>query len=1002
MTELFGIPVGTLLVILGAILGVVAGALAVLALRSPVLVRLGVRNVGRRRARSALIVVGLMLGTAIIAAALATGDTMNHTIRSTATEVLGPTDEVVSARGAAEDIPGELGAATGTGYFAQSVAMRIDRAVAGTGLVDGVTGAIIEQVAVQAPQSRQSEPSVVVFAPDPRRMSGFAPIRTADGRAVSLGDLRPGEIFLNARAGEELDVTAGQRVNVYAGPEPAAFLVRDVVRFDGTGTADSAALLPLSEAQRLFGRTGQIKHVLVSNRGGTTSGAALSTRVTAMLTPVVAPLGLEVATVKQDAIDAADEAGTAFMAFFTTFGTFSIAAGILLIFLIFVMLAAERRAELGIARAVGTRRGHLVEMFVFEGAAYDLIAALVGAVLGAGVAYGMVILMARAFGAEDRDAGLQIEYSVTSRSLLIAFALGVLLTLAVVAFSAWRVSRMTIAAAIRNLPEPATRHRRRRLVASLAVLLLGVVLAVTGAAGGQATPLMLGVSLVIVASVPLMRVAGVGERAAYTGGGLALVVSLMLPWSVWEGIFGPLAMDFSTWIAAGLMIVIGAVWTIVYNADVLLPAATRILGRVGRLAPILKISMANPLAARFRTGTTLAMFTLVVFTLVTGTITSGSFTSAFNNEDAFGGGFDVRASTGSAAPITDMSSAIRSAPGLRASDVTAVGSQSVLAVDAVQLGTSRVPETYVARGLDPSFLDHTTFGLGAIARGYSSSRQVWDAVRDRPGLAVVDSFIVPRRDNFGFAVGLPDFRLTGFVYDDRVFDPIPVDITDPQTGRTRRVTVIGVLEDTAPVEMIGLSTSERTLTDAFPGRAVPTIHYFGLAPGVDPDRTAHDLESAFLANGLEAQSIREVVRDAVAANRTFNRLIQGFMGLGLIVGVAALGVISARSVVERRQQIGMLRAIGFRRSMVRSAFLLESSLVALTAIVVGTGLGVLLAKNIIDDSRSQPSWENLEMVVPWRNLTVIFLTVYAVALVATLAPARRAARVEPAEALRYQ
>ncbi len=126
------------------------------------------------------------------------------------------------------------------------------------------------------------------------------------------------------------------------------------------------------------------------------------------------------------------------------------------------------------------------------------------------------------------------------------------------------------------------------------------------------------------------------------------------------------------------------------------------------------------------------------------------------------------------------------------------------------------------------------------------------------------------------------------------------------------------------------------------------------------------------------------------------------MGSALIVGVAALGVISARSVVERRQQIGMLRAIGFRRSMVRDAFLLESSLVAVTAIVVGTGLGVLLAKNIIDDSRSQPSWENLEMVVPWRNLTVIFLTVYVVALLATLAPARRAARIEPAEALRYQ
>ena len=82
--------------------------------------------------------------------------------------------------------------------------------------------------------------------------------------------------------------------------------------------------------------------------------------------------------------------------------SFSIAAGILLIFLIFVMLAAERRGELGIARAVGTRRGHLVQMFLFEGIAYDLLAAAVGALLGVAVAFGMVLAMARAFAVTER------------------------------------------------------------------------------------------------------------------------------------------------------------------------------------------------------------------------------------------------------------------------------------------------------------------------------------------------------------------------------------------------------------------------------------------------------------------------------------------------------------------------------------------------------------------------------------------------------------------------
>ena len=97
-----------------------------------------------------------------------------------------------------------------------------------------------------------------------------------------------------------------------------------------------------------------------------------------------------------------------------------------------------------------------------------------------------------------------------------------------------------------------------------------------------------------------------------------------------------------------------------------------------------------------------------------------------------------------------------------------------------------------------------------------------------------------------------------------------------------------------------------------------------------------------------------------------------------------------------------MRAIGFRRQMVQAAFLLESSFVALTSIVVGTILGLILAWNIIDDQRQQPSWEGLELYIPWSNLLLIFAVVYAVAIVATVLPARRASRIGPAEALRYQ
>ena len=95
MDKLFGIPVATLAVVLAVALGATLAVIAALALRNRIFVRLGVRNVLRRPGRSALIVAGLMLGTAIVAAALATGDTMSHTIRQSALVSLGETDEVV-------------------------------------------------------------------------------------------------------------------------------------------------------------------------------------------------------------------------------------------------------------------------------------------------------------------------------------------------------------------------------------------------------------------------------------------------------------------------------------------------------------------------------------------------------------------------------------------------------------------------------------------------------------------------------------------------------------------------------------------------------------------------------------------------------------------------------------------------------------------------------------------------------------------------------------------
>jgi putative ABC transport system permease protein len=436
----------------------------------------------------------------------------------------------------------------------------------------------------------------------------------------------------------------------------------------------------------------------------------------------------------------------------------------------------------------------------------------------------------------------------------------------------------------------------------------------------------------------------------------------------------------------------------------LLRAIMALFGRIRWLAPILKTAISYPLTSRFRTGMTLAMFTLVVFTVVVMSTVNNAFRTAFDDVETYGGGFDIRATTVTASPVEDLEASIGDSGNLNEEDFEVVASQSVLSLELRQANLENEGEfeSYPVRGLDDEFLMNNNYELAIMAEGYDSAEEVWQAVAENPGLAVIDPLPVPRRDNFSFGPGV-DFRLEGFFIEDDSFEPIKVAVFDPQTSTTFSLTIIGVLTEAVELDFIlGVSTSQEKLPATMGERVTPTVHMLVLREGVDASATAEVLESAFLENGMEADSMKEKLDDAVAASDTFNYILQGFMGLGLIVGVAALGVISARSVVERRHEIGVLRSIGFKGRMVQLSFLLESSFVALIGIVMGSALGLAIAFNVIDDTRQQPSWENISFAVPWLNLLIIFAIVYAAALVASYLPARQASGVYPAAALRYE
>ena len=198
----------------------------------------------------------------------------------------------------------------------------------------------------------------------------------------------------------------------------------------------------------------------------------------------------------------------------------------------------------------------------------------------------------------------------------------------------------------------------------------------------------------------------------------------------------------SVFLVGGLLLVVGATWTIIYNAPLLLGGLAWAFGHSRSLAPVVRLSIAYPLRSLFRTGVTLAMFMLVVFTLVVGTTISGSFIKVSNDLELFGAASRCAPGRAGQSGSSDRRGRPRGARGAckrraRCDD------QAIVPLEPGRRAQAARSESYPVAGLDDAFLSTTTYGFAAIADGYDSASDVWRALRERSGLAVVDSIVAP-------------------------------------------------------------------------------------------------------------------------------------------------------------------------------------------------------------------------------------------------------------------
>jgi predicted permease len=146
---------------------------------------------------------------------------------------------------------------------------------------------------------------------------------------------------------------------------------------------------------------------------------------------------------------------------------------------------------------------------------------------------------------------------------------------------------------------------------------------------------------------------------------------------------------------------------------------------------------------------------------------------------------------------------------------------------------------------------------------------------------------------------------------------------------------------------------------------------------------------------FELRTQREQIDENMQTERMFGALTAGFGVLALALACVGIYGVMAYTVADRRNEIGIRMALGAQPGQVRRMILRESTSLAIFGIVAGVGAALGLTRLVKTMLYGIQSWDPVTMIGG-------VLTLLAVSLAASWIPARRAAGVQPMEALRHK
>ncbi len=959
--------------LIASLVAIVLFAVGVLAMRRRVFSRMAARNISRRKTHSAIVICGLLIATAMISGSLVAGDTLDYIITRDVMAQLGEVDIVVSALN-------ETGEHI---YFSHSIARSVAENATSEDLpdIDKASGAIREGLAVQNLRNGKTFARAGLFGFE---VGGSVnPLLSPAGAPVAFEDVSGGMAVLNSDLADEIEAQAGDTilgitkiglpftVNV-------SWIAQDVGLAKWGGSANLFVDLEYAQ-QRLLGAPGLINRLDISCKGSASDGHRVSGQAVADLKSFLpSEPRFEYDEAKADGLEQAKTVSDMMSQLMVLMSSFAIIAGAALIVNIFVMLAEERKNEMGISRAVGMQRGDLTQTFMFEGAAYAAAAAGIGAFAGLGIALVMMSGAAAIISGGGLEFTLHWEWS----SLGIAAGAGFLITMLTVILASWRVSKLNIVRAIRSIPEPTSgKGRRRYLMLGAAGVIVGALVTVVGAARHEAAGVV-GGPPVVVMGLALLLCRFFDFRIPMSIAGAFMVFYTFDPFNIQTAVFGSAEGGMEMFLVSGLLLVSGCVIFVMVNSEPLLDFLMGSIGRMRSILPVLKIAISYPMNKKFRTGLTIFMFALIMFTvIVLAMIASFQRESVEKTTQQLSGGYEILGFSMLEIPRENLTAGLELVNQTLGAGV--VQSYEVAAIGPATLNASGTKDfEYTMIGLSDRMVSDAKYTLMRRAPEYSTDAEAWNAILANNRLVIMDGSVVPAQ------MGAT------------TFSPISLDIGDVIRVRTAfgaeaAVTVIGIMDQ----YFINGMYCSHEFVRSFNPLAKDTLLYFktSATPGLTDAQVSTEMEKVFVSYGLTNMVVRDMVQEAMTMIASVMQLMEIFLGMGLIVGIAGLGIITIRNVAERRQEIGVMRAIGYQRDMILKAFLIETSFMSLLGITIGILMGLGISYTIFE-------WGGFSrlsvFVIPWGEVLILLAIAFTITLAATLPPSRKAARLAPAEALR--